>query len=223
VSCQHRSYALPAQSSVNERPLAPLWLVAALVPMVVSQVLRLQQSDAATWICWDYAGRIGGLAVLGAIPSARTVAFRWERLRISLWEVAAWIIVIVLTDHYFCGWIRRLINTALPATVLGHYPEPHGLLYFIDAVFGLVLVAYSEEIVFRRCARNAFQTYLSDGSALIVVTSILFAAYHWWTGIGNIVEAALIGILLMLFYRRSCALWPVVLGHYLTDVVDFAL
>jgi hypothetical protein len=223
VSCQRRSYAVLSQSNVYEGRLAPLWLVAALVPMVVSQVLRLQQSDAATWICWDYAGRIGGLAVLGAIPSARTVAFRWERLRISLWEVAAWIIVIVLTDHYFCGWIRRLINTALPATVLGHYPEPHGLLYFIDAVFGLVLVAYSEEIVFRRCARNAFQTYLSDGSALIVVTSILFAAYHWWTGIGNIVEAALIGILLMLFYRRSCALWPVVLGHYLTDVVDFAL
>ena len=38
-----------------------------------------------------------------------------------------------------------------------------------------------------------------------------------------LVEAVLIGILLMLFYRRSAALWPVVLGHYLTDVVDFAL
>src|SRR4030095_4834421 len=30
-----------------------------------------------------------------------------------------------------------------------------------------------------------------------------------------LVEAVLIGILLMLFYRRSAALWPVVLGHYL--------
>jgi uncharacterized protein len=29
--------------------------------------------------------------------------------------------------------------------------------------------------------------------------------------------------LLMLLYRRSVALWPVVLAHYLTDVVDFAL
>jgi hypothetical protein len=48
-------------------------------------------------------------------------------------------------------------------------------------------------------------------------------AYHWWTGIGNIIEAVLIGVLLMLFYRRSAALWPVVLGHYLTDIVDFAL
>jgi membrane protease YdiL (CAAX protease family) len=56
-----------------------------------------------------------------------------------------------------------------------------------------------------------------------VVTSILFGAYHWWTGIGNIIEAVLIGILLMLFYRRSAALWPVVLGHYVTDIVDFAL
>jgi len=31
------------------------------------------------------------------------------------------------------------------------------------------------------------------------------------------------GVLLMLFYRRSAALWPVVLGHYLTYIVDFAL
>src|ERR1700756_2236930 len=37
------------------------------------------------------------------------------------------------------------------------------------------------------------------------------------TGIGNIVEAVLIGVLLTLFYRRSVALWPVVLAHYLTD------
>ena len=94
---------------------------------------------------------------------------------------------------------------------------------FVDAVFGLALVAYSEEIVFRRCARHLFQIYLNDGYAMVVVTSILFGAYHWWTGIGNIIEAVLIGILLMLFYRRSAALWPVVLGHYVTDIVDFAL
>jgi hypothetical protein len=34
--------------------------------------------------------------------------------------------------------------------------------------------------------------------------------------------AALAGILLMLFLQRSEALWPIVLGHYLADVVDFA-
>ena len=200
---------------------APLWFVAALVPMVLSQIVRLRQSDPATWIFWDYAGRLGALAVLSAIPSARTVAFQRERLRMALWEAAFWIVGIVLVDHYLCGWIRRTINTALPATVLGVYPKSHGWLHIVDIVFGLALVAYSEEIVFRRCARYLFQIYLNDGYALVVVTSILFGAYHWWTGIGNIVEATLIGVLLMLFYRRSAALWPVVLAHYLTDIVDY--
>jgi membrane protease YdiL (CAAX protease family) len=139
------------------------------------------------------------------------------------WEAAFWILGIVLVDHYLCGWIRRTINMALPATLLGAYPEPHGWLQIVDDVFGLALVAYSEEMVFRRCAHHLFKTYLGDGRALVAVTSLLFGAYHWWTGIGNIVEAVIMGILLMLLYRRSGALWPVVLGHYLTDIVDFAL
>ena len=199
------------------------WFVAAVVPMVASQIVRLQQSDPATWIFWDYAGRLGTLAVLSAIPSARTVAFQWEGLRMARWEVPFWIVGIVLVDHYLCGWIRRTINAALPATVLGEYPKPHGWLEIVDDSFGLPLVAYSEEIVFRRCAHHLFKTYLGDGRALVVVTSIMFAAYHWWTGVGNIIEALIIGVLLMLFYRRSVALWPVVLAHYLTDFVDFAL
>ena len=64
-------------------------------------------------------------------------------------------------------------------------------------VFGLALVAYSEEIVFRRCARHLFQIYLGDSYVSVFVTSLLFGAYHWWTGVGNIVEAAMMGILLM--------------------------
>jgi hypothetical protein len=66
--------------------------------------------------------------------------------------------------------------SALPASVLGTYPEPHGWLHIVDALFGLALVACSEEIVFRRCARHMFQIYLNDGNALVVVASILFGA-----------------------------------------------
>jgi hypothetical protein len=84
----------------------------------------------------------------------------------TLWEAVFWIVGIVLVDHYLCGWIRRTINMALPASVLGAYPESHGWLQIVDDVFGLALVAYSEEMVFRRCARHLFKTYLGDGRAL---------------------------------------------------------
>jgi hypothetical protein len=142
---------------------APLWFVAALVPMVASQLIRLQQSDPAAWIFWDYTGRVGALVVLGAIPSTGKVAFQQERLRIAYWEVVSWIVGIVLIDQYVCGWVRRTINAALPATVLGRYPETQGWLHSVDIVFGLALVAYSEEILFRRCARHLFQGYFGDG------------------------------------------------------------
>ena len=140
----------------------------------------------------------------------------------ALWKVVLWIAGLVVADHYLGGWARRSINTVLPATVLGVYPQNSGWLYLVDVVFGLALVAYSEEIVFRRCARHVFQAYVGNGSLLVLVTSLLFGAYHWWTGVGNIVEATMMGALLMVFFLRSEALWPVVLGHYVTDIVDFA-
>lgn len=97
---------------------APLWFLAAILPLGASQIVRLQQSDPAAWVFWDYAGRLGALAVLGAIPSARKVAFGREHLRISLGEAAAWVLGIILVDHYLCGWIRRTINSALPQQYL---------------------------------------------------------------------------------------------------------
>jgi CAAX protease family protein len=200
---------------------APLWFALALAPMIASQIIRLQQADAATWIFWDYAGRLGGLAVLAIVPAARAVAFRRAPCRIAWWEAALWIAAIVAADHWAGGVIRRSINAALPATVLGHYPDAAGLLHLVDVGFGLALVAASEEIVFRRCARHVLTPYVGDGAIMVIATSLLFGVYHWWTGVGNIVEAALIGVLLMALYRRAAALWPALLAHYLTDIVDF--
>lgn len=201
----------------------PLWFVATVFLLVASQILRLQQSDPAAWIFWDYAGRIGALAILAVVPSARTIAFTQTKLQMKSCVAALWIIAIVLFDRYLCGWIRRTVNAALPATVLGTYPELHGWLQLVDNIFGLALVAYSEEIVFRRCAYHVLKAYFGERYALVAMTSILFGAYHWWTGVGNVIEAVLVSVLLMLFYRRSGALFPVVLSHYITDVVDFVL
>jgi len=140
----------------------------------------------------------------------------------ALWNVPLWIVAIVITDHYLGVWATLTINAALPATVLGAYPKPSGLLHLVDVTMGLALVAYSEEVIFRRCARYMLRSYVGDGYVLAFVTSLLFGAYHWWTGIGNIIEATIVGTLLMLFLERSEALWPVFLCHYLTDIVDFA-
>jgi len=140
----------------------------------------------------------------------------------SQWGVVLKIIVgLVLANFLFVKWLTPTINAAIPGTALGLYPVPHGWLYAFDLVVGLALVAYHEEILFRRVARHVCQTWLGDGLAMIVATSVLFAAYHWWSGIGNICSAFLLGVGLMFAYRRLGALWPVVLAHYFMDIAAF--
>jgi membrane protease YdiL (CAAX protease family) len=92
----------------------------------------------------------------------------------------------------------------------------------VDMVFGLGLDTYTEEVVFRRCARQVFEPYVGDRVLLVLVTSLLFGVSHWWSGLGNVLAAMLMGVLFMLFYQRSGSLWPVVLSHCRADVADFA-
>jgi membrane protease YdiL (CAAX protease family) len=190
--------------------------------MVASQIVRLHQTDATAWIATDYAGRIGALAVLAAIPAARAVAYRREALRIGWLELVIWVAALVAFYRFPCDDVRILIDKVLPGTKLGDYPEPHGWLNLVDLSFGLALVAIHEEIVFRRCARAVFAD--GDGKTWTVIfgSALIFAAYHWTTGLGNIVAAAMFGIPAMAFYHRSGALWPVILAHFLTDVVEFS-
>src|SRR5215469_15460936 len=131
----------------------PIWFLAALLPMVVSQIIRLHQHDAGSWIFWDYAGRLAALAILAAIPAARAVTFRRDKRRMRLWQVAVWIGGVALASIYRGGW-AGVINATFPMTVLGRYPHLSGWLYPFDLVVGLALVALHEELVFRRCAQH---------------------------------------------------------------------
>lgn len=202
------------------RPL--IWsFFLAIVMLVASQLMRLHQHQAASWLLWDYAGRIAALTVLAGVPSARIAAFQTGKRQISLFETVLWAVGICLLDR-FLQVPRYLLDAAFPATVLGAYPHPTGWLKLFDLVFGLALVAISEEIIFRQYIRQAFRPYIGNGNFAVLTTSVLFGAYHWWAGLGNVLYATAIGIFLMLMLRRSGALWPVILTHYLIDLINFA-
>jgi membrane protease YdiL (CAAX protease family) len=200
----------------------PVWFAAAIASMVGMAIARLTQTAPTSWIACDYAGRVGALALLAAIPAARTVAFAREQRRIGLLETVMWVLGTLafdrIIDHALADWI----DLALPSTRIGRVPHPEGWLHLFDTSLGLLLVAYSEEVIFRRCSRAVLRNSLGDGLAMVITTSVLFAAYHWWTGIGNILATMSYGVLAMLFDRRAGALLPVVVSHYLCDVANFS-
>ncbi len=149
------------------------------------------------------------------------MAFSPRDRRMSVWKIALWITGIALVGIYLPLW-TQLIDTAFPTVRLGTYPRPNGWLYSFDLVFGLALVAFSEEIVFRRCAAHVLGAHLDNENLMAVASGLSFGLYHWWAGPGHVVEASIVGLLLMLFLQRAGVLWPLVLAHYLIDVVSFA-
>jgi hypothetical protein len=91
----------------------------------------------------------------------------------------------------------------------------------IDSGSGEALVAVSEEIMFRRYIWGThFSLILATASApchhLSFVRRISLV-----TGLGNVLPTTTVCILLMLVLRRSGALWPTVLAHYLVDLIPF--
>jgi uncharacterized protein len=200
----------------------PLWFMAAFVPLLASQIARLGQTEPLAWLACDWAGRLGALAVLWAVPTARAIAFTPQPRKIGRAEAILWVIGLAGLYLIVERPLQALIDSALPGTRLGHYPPSQGWLHVLDMSLGLALVAYQEELIFRRCSRAVVRDWLGDGWSMIAATSILFAGYHWWTGVGNMITALLFGIGAMWLYRRAGVLWPVVLSHYLADLAGFA-
>jgi membrane protease YdiL (CAAX protease family) len=197
----------------------PLWFGLAMLPMVASQLLRLQQSEPGWWLVCDYAGRLGMIAALAAMPQARQVAFVRVPAKLDSGQIAIWIIMLVLLEYFVLRFPPAALTHYFPPARFGLYPRFDGALYWFDITAGLLLVAYSEELLFRRCARISFGSWLGDGWKMVIATSIFFGAYHWWSGIWNVLGATIAGFLFMSFYRRSGALYPVVIVHYIFDVI----
>jgi hypothetical protein len=201
----------------------PIWFLAAALPMIAAQMLRLQQTEAAAWLLCDYAGRLGTIAVLAAMPVARRVAFARPAPTMDAGRIAIWIVALWLATIFGIDLVKRILVYGVPVRPLGFYPKLDGWLRGFDLAIGLWLVAYSEELLFRRCARVVFARWLGDGWAMVLASALLFGAFHWWTGPWNALAATVTGALLMQLHRRANVLWAAVVAHYCIDLFKFSL
>jgi uncharacterized protein len=196
-----------------------LWMIAIAVIEIIFQVLRLHQTRSGAWLAIDYASRLIALALLAVDPAVRGVVYRRRPLRIRASELAAWSAAFIVL-HLVRFELGPLLHQVLPNISLGRYPQPFGPLYLFDMTFGVALVAIHEELFFRRAMRDALAG-LRSGTAIVVVSAVLFALHHWWTGIPNMLGNLIFGALAMTLYRRSGAVWPLIVIHYLDDFAFF--
>jgi membrane protease YdiL (CAAX protease family) len=195
-------------------------VVAAIGAGTIFQIIRLQQDDPITWLALDYGMRIAVLLILAAPPALRRMVYRQDWRDAHVVETAFWALDIALF-LWITNGVWPVVAVLLPIPRLGELPELHDLLRLFDLTFGLALVAVEEELLWRRAVRIALNG-LGDGPLMVAVSAALFGLYHWWAGGSTVVLAAVFGALAMQFYRRTGALWPMIVLHYFTDLAILA-
>jgi len=106
----------------------------------------------------------------------------------------------------------------------GHTPPKYpvdDLLFAIDMTIGLVLVAVSEELVFRKLARDAIRRISRFGIVAVVISALAFASIHISNGPGDTLQAFVIGIIFMSWYVRNGRLVPLIVAHYFFNLLIF--
>ncbi|MEQ8442441.1 MAG: CPBP family intramembrane glutamic endopeptidase [Alphaproteobacteria bacterium] len=119
-------------------------------------------------------------------------------------------------------FIEKVLFAFIGDTAYFHWPVyPSTTLKLFDLTAGLLLVAVTEELVFRKFAFLAFDRYSVSPGRTLLYSSLIFAAIHWETGWVNSITAFLFGWLAMTVYMSTRRLWPCILVHYLINLMIF--
>ena len=123
---------------------------------------------------------------------------------------------------------KRTIDVAAGITQLYliwdwfHYPLlKAGLLKSIDLTFGVVLVAVTEELVYRKLALRVISQWSRNPWVIYLASSLIFASLHIPQGLDSVAIAFVAGLFLMHAYRSRGTLLVPIAAHYFVDLYIF--
>jgi len=171
----------------------------------------------------DYSTRIMVVTACLAWPLASSIL---KQDKTQTWSFGAAIASIILLPL-----IGRLAHYGLEAPFVS-YTEIHGLfrfhilqdpaLYWLDLTVGLFAVALSEELVFRKLARQWLESTGRSTLQIIVISAALFSLMHWGSGPGRLIYTFVGGLFYMAVYLKIGKLWPLIVAHFIEDFLAFS-
>lgn len=164
----------------------------------------------------DYLTRILVLLAILVWPQARSVIEARPRpATMTTWLAVPIVLGLIVFGEPVAEWIDNGIDRWAGIGELfrfGRIADP--VLYWLDLTLGLFLVALSEELVFRKAARRFCHDRGWGPVVTVLASALLFGLIHRGGGAGQVVAAAVTGVVYMAFYLRMNRLWPLVLAHW---------
>lgn len=197
------------------------WFLLAYLPFFLNDFLLIHVTRWQEFLLVDYGTRALVLLALLAPPALRAVALRREPLTAGPLAVTLLIVGCVAFDRLVQGGLAQLLEDLLPKTRQFAFPEAPPGIKQLDLLAGVMIVALTEELLCRRCAKIVLRPYLPSDGWLIAISALMFGAMHWSHGLAGILYITLTGAVMMGVYLKVGAIWPLIVAHYLIDVIAF--
>ena len=201
-----------------------LIVVAIFAPFYLNDLLLESTSSAFSWVAMDAAVRIFVVGFAVAIPSIRMILKQWLKAP----PRSSWGWYFIITCVALLGF-DALVTFPLVEAFPDWYWQVGGFpgydtytLRILDVTFGLMLVAVSEEVVWRGVFRHLYERYSCNRVGLIVMSAFLFALIHWGRGPVGMLMPFVSGVILMVIFLRTGSLLPGMAVHYTVNLFYYA-
>lgn len=123
---------------------------------------------------------------------------------------------------FVVAWLGSLLQEAglsSPSSPLPSFLAAHGAAEYVLAFFLVVIVAVTEETIFRGYLIHRLRTVTSSPTAAVVLSSAIFALGHGYEGTAGLVTVGVMGAIFALIYLwRGSLIAPIVM-HFLQDLI----
>jgi membrane protease YdiL (CAAX protease family) len=202
--------------------VAVLSLLAA--PYLLNDLANIFVYAPLPWLACDYGSRALSVATIAWLLRRGDLGWADLQLQHGGWArlIGVTLVACAMGVLFYQG-PGPLVRDLLPQTQLGIIPPIEvPWLRRVDYFGGLALVAVTEEIVFRGIFPRLIVRAGGSAVMALVVSSTVFGLVHWSLGVGASLHAALIGLLFGLCAQVGRCLWPVIVAHYVVDLVAFS-
>lgn len=200
-----------------------LWLLWAILPFYFNEVLfLLVKREFLPFLTIDYGSRIVALWICAEAYrrghlTKDSLGFRW-------FSWGKFLVVSIAMSLIGVG-IVKVLRVVLPLLFTDWQPVefpdyPSALARWIDLTFGMLLVAVSEEIIFRGWLMNFLREKFS-ALAVCLISLLVFAGAHWGSGLHSVIIAFFWGILPTIYFWRKRSIYPLLVAHFTLDFLVY--
>lgn len=201
-------------------PLALFAIALAFLPFAVKRIAVLGHPDVAYWLAWDYSARC--VSLIGVMLAYRAGIIGPVGNRTGIVVSASMFLTALLLDTVL-RWIAWPRYAGYLAYFVYFHPpliRDPGLLAF-DLTVGVLLVAVSEELAFRRLLFELLQRYGLGVIAVVLISAVVFGLLHLTAGLADAIGSFLVGILFGAVFQITRRISLCVALHYIADLLLF--